>query len=157
MKIKSFGISIALLTTLSLSFTGCGSDSSADSNSNPNSTTLTWNDTGDQFVIKTQMNNLTDYYHVAHKIIDEDNENIVLNEGNNNTGTMTTTCSKQSATGSYIEYSCSTVSDTNSPLDTYPSEKTIQLYDNKNYKVILDERSFTTSSKTTTIGSLVQP
>ena len=156
MNIKSFGISLAVVTILSLGLTGC-IDSDDDKSNGANSTSLAWNNTGSEFVINTTINNTSDYYHVRHLIIDSDGAER-LTEGANYTGTITTTCSKGLASGTYVEYTCITHRDTESPLGD-PSDETniVKLYDSKGYKVYLEEKSLSSSDKESEISSIVQP
>jgi len=150
--------SLILATALTLGFTGCGDDSSSGggSSSNANSTKLTWNDTQTEFVIKTTIGNVSDYYHVKHKIIDNDDREI-LAEGANYTGTVTTTCAKDLATGSSVSYSCVTHRETASPVGD-PDDKTvtISLKDTKTYSVKMEEKVLLGETKETLIDSLVQ-
>jgi len=155
MKIKSYGISFIAVAMLSLTFSGCGDASSTDQ-SGANSTSFAWNDTGSQFVITTNINNVSDYYHVRH-VIKDSTGSTRLQEGANYTGTVTTTCSKGLASGSYTEYTCVTHRNTKSPVGD-PSDETnnITLYDSKGYKVYMEEKSFS-GDKNTEISSIVQP
>ncbi len=152
-----FSISCALITIM----TGCGisdygniSDSgnigNSGNSSSSNSTKLTWNDTHTDFTITTKVNNVgatAKYYHVGHLISDTNDKN-VLQEGVNYTGTITTTCVRELMTSTFIQYDCTTHRETSSPVgDPKDETKTITLYDNKKYKVFLEENGFYNDNK----------
>jgi len=148
--------SLMVATALTLGFTGCGGGSGGGgSSSSANSTELTWNDTQTEFVIKTTIGNVSDYYHVEHQIVDNDDRKI-LAEGANYTGTVTTTCTKDLATGSSVSYSCITHRDTASPVGETDETVTISLEDSKTYSVKMEENVLLGETKETLIDTLVQ-